>query len=196
MSIKILITAFGPFQNIRVNPSQLLLEKLMVDLHGISGVEFTFNVLEVSYPAVDEFFNQISINYDWIINMGVASQDNRPRLETLARNQVNGKDIYGFEPISKTIVPSVKDLSTNFPKNIIDSTLNKFKEDIVISTDAGTYLCNYIYFKSLYKFQETGKIIFFHTADFVQRNDAVDLTQHAEIISSIIQKIQNCDLTA
>lgn len=190
MSIKILITAFGPFQNISINPSQVLLEKLKVDLQSISGIEFTFNVLEVSYRAVDEFFYQLSSTYDWIINMGVASNDRKPRIETIARNQVHGKDIYGFEHLSPIIDSSASDLSTNFPNIIINRILDQFDDEITLSTDAGSYLCNYIYYKSLANFRDNTKVIFIHTADFGQRNDAVDLTRHAAIISALIQEIR------
>jgi pyroglutamyl-peptidase len=193
MKKKILITAFGPFHNLDTNPSQLVLEYVKDKLKFGDTANITYQILEVSYIAVDHFIDNLSEKYDWIIHMGVASNNTFPRIEILAQNLLNGKDIYGFEPNNHRIQDESEDIQTNFPIHLIDNLQLQYKDELIISKDAGTYLCNYIYFKSLYHFKENGKVIFIHTADFYTRKDALGIEQHARIIESLIRGIEAID---
>jgi pyroglutamyl-peptidase len=193
MKKEILITAFGPFQNVDTNPSQLVLEyiKNLYDLGD--AINITYHILEVSYIEVDRFIENISVKYDWIIHMGVASNNTIPRIEIVAKNLLNGKDIYGFEPNNHLIQEEKEDIQSNFPSQLIDNLLLQFKNELILSNDAGTYLCNYIYYKSLAHFSPESKVIFIHTADFITREDAIGIDLHVKIILSLIRGIESID---
>jgi pyroglutamyl-peptidase len=193
MKKKILITAFGPFNNVDINPSQLVLEYLKdkIELEDTSSI--TYQILEVSYIAVDNFIDNLLENYDWIIHMGVASNNTIPRIEIVAKNLLNGKDIYGFEPNNHLIQDEKEDIQSNFPSQLIDNLLLQFKNELILSNDAGTYLCNYIYYKSLAHFSQESKVIFIHTADFNTREDAIGIDFHVKIILSLIRGIESID---
>lgn len=182
---RILLTAFGPFNKFIVNPSQLVLENIQVQL-GEKNV--TYKLLDVSYQDVDKFSQELDEHFSLIIHMGVATDAIKMRLELLARNNVQGLDVLGHELPVLTISDDGQNLLTNFPKKIIDSIAVSYKSAIVLSDDAGSYLCNYIYYKSLQKMETHSHVLFIHIADFVSNPNALRLTDQTLIIITLIQE--------
>ena len=57
-----------------------------------------------------------------------------------------------------------------------------------ISNDAGAYLCNYVYFKSLSKSYSKSKIIFIHVADYQNNKKATTAEEQGLLIYNFIKK--------
>lgn len=161
--IKIFITGYGPFHDIILNPSQLLVEMIYSNKDFIcsmfTNISFEeFKIMEVDCSYVDENVKLIyeSIEKDGddstmklIIHFGVNTNILVPKfnLETRGVNYIkdgksrDGKIIDSMEINSK--------INTKIDTKAIVHTNEKHFE---ISSSAGTFLCNYIYFNSLYEF--------------------------------------------
>jgi len=189
--MRILLTAFGPFHNYDENPSQLVLKEIIEQNKFIDILEFA--TVDVSYYAVNGFVANLKSDYDLIIHMGVASDNTKIRFELHAKNLANGKDVRNVEVSTAILNNNVNQLETNFPHHLLDKVVEKYPGAIVFSKDAGTYLCNYIYFKSLFKFQSEIPVLFVHTADFVKKENAPNIKVQSEIIEELISTfISNC----
>jgi pyroglutamyl-peptidase len=138
----LLVTGFGPFLSVDENPSALLAEK--------SG--FPHHVLEVSFAAVDAFLEQLDSNsFDRLLMIGVARGAEKMRIELVARNLIGETPdvldvVQGPGPIDPTAPAQLGGTLWRSP-----SLLNE-TDHWIPSVDAGTYLCNYIYFRALQAF--------------------------------------------
>ena len=184
----ILITAFGPFKQFIVNPSQLVLENIQIQL-GENNV--TYKLLDVSYQDVDNFLQELDEHFSLIIHLGVATDAIKMRLELLARNNTQGLDVLGHELPVLTISDDGQNLPTNFPNKIIDYITVNYKSETVISYDAGSYLCNYVYYRSLQKMAAHSHVLFIHIADFISNPNALNLKDQTLIITALIQEYLN-----
>lgn len=187
--MRLLITSFGPFANFKVNPS----DSVMLLLQGYLKAEslhysIEYEKLEVSYSAVDLFLKKIEkFHYDFIIHLGVATNDAMIRLETRARNERSGADEFGVVPIKSEIFENSLDIQTNFPREMIEDFTKNHPRSVRISEDAGTFLCNYIYYNSLHLYRNQSNVLFIHIADYLNNKDAVNAADQAKIICSFIQ---------
>jgi len=190
--MKLLITAFGPFNEFTQNPSELVLNAWLENgaVRNNPNFDITFEVIPVSYRFVDEF-QEIwkNIHYDLIVHMGVASNETKMRLETMAKNIKSGKDMEGVAPNSIPIIQGSQDAKTLIQFSIFNKLCAKYPSKIKISDDAGTYLCNYIYYQSMMKSKGETKIIFVHIADFINNSLAVSLEDQKIILNDLIQMI-------
>lgn len=191
--MKILITSFGPFAEFTENPSNLVMHLLQQQLKSLDlNHVFTYETLEVSYHAVDLFErkNKLSI-YDFVIHLGVATNDNVLRIEVRARNERAGKDVQGNAPLQNDIIKNMSDLQTNLNQAQLMKFCSRYPGKVRISKDAGTYLCNYVYFNSLINFAPKTKVLFIHIADFINRSDATPALEQTEIIGQLINEWLN-----
>lgn len=173
------VTGFGPFGSVSQNPSSIL----------AAGSGKPFEILEVSFAAVDQFLNQLPVDtFDVLIMLGVAAQSERMRYEQVARNW-NGTtpDVRGIilgpglidanEPAAFTLSPdaitehiartgTLPGIHRPFndeqsgQQNSLDSI--RFWE---LSNNAGEYLCNYIYFRARQRFPQK-RVQFIHVPPF------------------------------
>lgn len=197
--MKILISSFGPFHNFENNPSELIMNELKHEFNFDLKKSIDWKVIPVTYKAVDALYNDNIINkYNYIIHLGVATNFDKLRIEINAHNSISGNDIDGFEPGNQIINNGNEIISSNFPFEVIDYILIKYKDEVVISDDAGRYLCNYIYYKSLYHFKNESKVIFIHIADFKNNNKALSIEIQKKIINDFVEYLihkENQNLT-
>ena len=147
---KILFTGFVPFLDNLVNPSKEILE--LID-------DQDTYLLDVDYKKADEFFLSFDPSkYDFVVSFGLASSRTWVSLERVAHNLVNTKvkDNSSYIPSSPYIELGGKDLETNLN---LEKYIERF-EDAKMSFDAGTYLCNYVYYNFLKKMK--GNALFIH----------------------------------
>ena len=190
MKKKILLTAFGPFENVANNPSQLVIDDIK---KKFENPLITYKILDVSYDAVNVFLDELDAKFDLIIHTGVAYNNIKTRIEVLAKNKSNGKDVLGSEPDNDWIFENGVDLQTTFPKNLINSLMLNYENDVVISDDAGAYLCNYIYYKSLTKFNKKIPVIFIHVSDFISNKNAIGMEIQSDMIIWLINEYDRID---
>jgi pyroglutamyl-peptidase len=144
----VLVTGFGSFGEFEQNPTEVL----------ACGCP-THHVLRVSFSAVDQFLAGLDLPEGCIwVQLGVSAKAKKLTFELAARNQ-NGvsADVDGItKPGEIEPGPPVL-LGTLWDQAIQDS----LPFDFEVSSDAGGYLCNYLYYRSLRRFPHA-RIGFLH----------------------------------
>lgn len=140
--MRVLVTGFGPFRSAESNPSEHLARELSAEAR----------VLEVSFAAIDEFLDERP-SFDLLLLLGLAANAERVRLETTAHNWV------GTEPDVRGVVGGPGLIDPKLPAQLAASAFHVpefFHEDDAweISTDPGTYLCNYSLFRAIATFPD------------------------------------------
>lgn len=146
--MKILLTAFEPFDNLNTNSSLEVLKK--IELENVIK-----EVLPVSYTRVKTKMKELvdKHNPDFIINLGQAGGETRLRIEKFALNYTRASiaDNDGLlkkkgEVFEKTPLA----LTTSLDIESIVELANQNNIDSYISLSAGGYICNSCYYSSLY----------------------------------------------
>lgn len=131
----LLLTGFGPFRSVDVNPTAALVEAL--DGRVIAGVRVVGVVLPVSWQRAPDLVLDLVARHDPIavIGFGVATPRAAVMVETQAHRRRFGPDVDGVHGADR---PSGPDL--------VRATLNPeaLARALGVSTsdDAGTYVCN------------------------------------------------------
>lgn len=162
-STRTLVTGFGPFGSFAANPSSQLAAECCRP----------FQILEVSYAAVDQFLNELSAeSFNLLVMLGVAGQSQRMRFELTARNWVGTTpDMRGITLGPGPIDPAApSQLSIATPLTIPQS------EHWEQSVDAGEYICNYIYFRVQQRFPEK-RLYFIHVPPFEAMSLEIQLAE-------------------
>lgn len=193
MSSGILLTCFGPFGPFAENPSQHLLESFLQEdiwsqLPGLDSC-----VVGVGYDDVHQLMeSRRSTPPAWAIHIGVATGASRMRLETLARNEASGADIHGVDPGGMEIVASASDLRTQVNLESLTTFAATHPEEVEVSEDAGAYLCNYLFYQSLYcwTLPHGGRSLFVHLADPVHcGSKAVSLERQVVLFGELLHML-------
>lgn len=185
--MRILITSFGPFKGFTENPSSIVINRLKKLVEEFAYHEIEWRILDVSFDNVDKFIKSlINEHFEVIILTGVASNEFQTRIEMVARNVRFGMDIENKFLKKGPIEINGKDQYTNFNLDVIVKTVKKFDKKIRISTDAGTYLCNYLYYSSLKYKGNKSQVLFVHIADFQNNEKAVEAEEQALILKEIL----------
>ena len=189
--MRILITSFGPFNNFKVNPSNLamkLLREKMTDLEAQH--DLYWRELGVSYDEVLQFEKEfLGIHLDLVLHLGVATNDSLMRLEIQAKNQRQGKDVNGLDPTTDSIIENQSDIKTGMNIQILENICSKHPSIVRISNDAGAYLCNYIYYLSLSSNLADRNALFIHIADTQNNSNAVSLEDQVLVILDLVNDI-------
>jgi pyroglutamyl-peptidase len=176
-----LVTGFLAFEGFPINPSALLAES--------SGRRF--HLLEVAYGAVDEFLGGLDPgDFERLLMLGVAGNSSRMRLEQVARNHMGARrDVRLVSPCPSgvaAIEPHGPDLLHGTLWNqcsaLSNEALHRRRSD-----DAGTYLCNYIYYRALSRFGATHAVGFLHVPPL----DAIDLPTQQRLLTEILQAVES-----
>jgi len=141
-----IVTAFGPFDNFSVNPSEII---------GRMVFGEQLIVLPVSYRAVDDFIATVPPATESMLMLGVASKARELRIERVARFANGRAEDNGLESRERS---GEECLRGRLFDSLIESS-HCWKE----SNDAGRYLCNYIYYEATSRLVKT-KTGFIHVA--------------------------------
>ena len=147
--MKILVTAFGPFDGRSQNASSLALAQLKRSQPRIHT-----RVLPVdSVVAPARLLRTLrQLRPDAVVMLGEAAGSTAIRLETTAWNQLDFSipDAAGRQPRGMPILSAGPDfLRTTLPLEQIHSALILAGHDVVFSDDAGRYLCNQLMYQAL-----------------------------------------------
>lgn len=181
---KIHITGFGSFGNVSKNPTEILMGKLKEMIQEKSLKNVSCQVLQVKTEIVNQYFEDIkecSPN-DIFLHFGVDASSQNIALECRAKNQIkefkeclkiDGKKESEYQKRTKL---NIEDLCEKLNSKL-DHQISE------ISDDAGTYLCNYIYFKSLEFSEKNGtNSLFIH----VPHQDTMDIEKQYEVLKYIL----------
>ncbi len=146
-----------------------------------------FQNLEVSYAAAEAFVREVDPStFDRLILLGVATGRSQVCVELLARNWYgSAADTTGVHrqgPIEEGLPLLLG--GTAWREDILADVLPKHR-DLRMSLDAGSYLCNFIYFKALNAFQ-TKPVGFVHVA----MPDKLDMNIQMNILQDILARVE------
>ncbi|NJE08128.1 pyroglutamyl-peptidase I [Thermococcus sp. M39] len=151
--MKVLITGFEPFGGDDKNPTEMIAKTL--NGRTIDGAQIIGKVLPVSVkragPKLEQILNELKP--DVVINLGLAPTYSNIAVERVALNILDARipDNDGYQPIDE---PIEKDAPIAYfatlPVRAIVKELKDNGVPAVISYSAGTYLCNYVMFKTLH----------------------------------------------
>ena len=169
----ILVTGFGPFPGAPFNPTQQLVGRLAGTRRFASaGLRLVTHVLPTSYAAVDQQLPRLIDKHqpDAIVMFGLAGRTKAIRIETLARNRTTRvyPDIDRRIPQRVTITPGEGSRRGRAPFVRLAAAVRASGLPARLSRDAGTYLCNYGYWRALEPSARTSRprlVVFVHIPD-------------------------------
>lgn len=172
MSGHLLVTGFGPFPRVPVNPSEIVARRLAAHprLRRLLGGPPRLLVLRTAYDAIEEsLVPALAEGPAAILMFGVATRAKRVRVEMRAINRASR-----LFPDASGRVPTTFDLDTDgpgqrwSPVSIKALTRLRFRGvSCALSQDAGRYLCNASYYRAL---REGCPVLFLHIP-LLGRND-------------------------
>jgi len=194
--MKIVVTGFGPFGDHKTNASWQAVQALP-NLWKLSehkdDVELVVDEVPVSYDFIK---TQVPNKYgevDFVVHVGVSSLATNIVLETCANNtDYHRDDVNGCCPSDEKCDSNLVDntLKTCLDIDTICKELNCENEceNLVFSRsdDAGRYLCEFIYYSSLWK--KEGKCLFIHVPPL---NSPYTQEQLTKCLLLILKKIIN-----
>lgn len=167
MSDRILVTGFKPFLGETINPSEVLLEEIKKDFAVSKQVDTL--LLPVSFThgfaTLEEHLKKNT--YRCIFMLGQAGDRYKVCFERVGLNWIETQkpDEEGFTPQQGSIVKNESAaLFSRLPLTEWDAELRAQGLPTKVSLSAGGYVCNHVYFKALYKFQNDTKtsVVFIH----------------------------------
>jgi Pyrrolidone-carboxylate peptidase (N-terminal pyroglutamyl peptidase) len=147
----ILITGFKPYSVFKRNPSGEIAE--LLNGSYFKGMEVVGLSLDVKHSVIEEGFKkELEKGYDIIISTGLSPGRTVIGIEKIAVNwQGDYKDEEGSTPKPGKIIEDAPDgIFSRLPVEDIVHSLRSSKIPSEISFTAGTFLCNKIFFYSLY----------------------------------------------
>jgi len=204
--MRVLVTGFEPFGDNPINISKQVALALpreidVPDPYGhSSSVQCAIETLVLS---VDEVGSKLVANlekeFDYIIHLGLCETCDKPRIESKACNELDFRiaDNSGRKISGEEIIKGAKDLLTTLPIKKWDSGL--VKADLEFSEDAGRYLCNETYFRTLYAKGDQCGVLFVHlpnsetSAGLSTFIDVLSLVVHPPIIDVAAGLIRNAE---
>ena len=194
--MKIVVTGFGIFRDYNFNPSW----------EAVSGLPDVWNEEKHSLhceqiPVEYDFVLQQvpakwrEIDPDFIVHVGVSHLADKLTLEKHAHNTgYNKPDIRSMCPPDQRCVPECQDTSRasclDMEKLMVSVNEDFSKQgmgvEACVSEDAGHYLCDFVYFKSLHSM--CGKSLFVHVPE-VGEGKPYSIQQMTRGLSVIIKNI-------
>lgn len=194
----VLVTGFGPFHHHSVNASWVAvqaLQQLGVE-HESQPVPLEIREVTVAYDVVSSIVPRLyeETNPRLCVHVGVSPYKSI-KLEKTGRNHgYVMPDVKGKVPSSHACVSGGPDLiSTSFNVDNVCRFAARKQPDVKfnVSCDAGRYLCDFIYYRSLHQGQ--APVLFVHVPEL---NKPYSADQLANALKSIIQGLlEELDLT-
>ncbi|HEX3338535.1 MAG TPA: pyroglutamyl-peptidase I [Pseudolabrys sp.] len=145
----VLITGFGPFPGAPFNPTGPLVERLArMRRPALSDVTIVTHIFQTSYETVDRELPKLIARHkpDALLMFGLAPRAKTLRIETRARNALALlPDVSGQSLHRHTIVkggPAAMALPAR--ARHLFAASRTARVPLVVSRDAGRYLCNYL----------------------------------------------------
>lgn len=157
---------------------------------SVNGFKVETKLLPLSYDAVDQFIDSIPENHDYefFLHVGVHMKIENVRLEQIAccggykrpdmHNKLPRDSAFHIEP---PVCAENLSMCTGFDMDLCKTQLNAIGVPVDTSNEAGRYLCEYMYYRSLCK--NGGKVLFVH----VPPEDVVPMEETCRILKEIIK---------
>ena len=161
--MRILISGFEAFGGRNLNPTALIIEALE---HREIPCPQNLTVEQVLLPVTFEDAFEVlqkkinAFNPDVVISLGLAKREGI-QLESVAVNHIDAEieDNAGKRPVNQLISPSGPPtfLST-LPLQGLENTLKAANLPVKISNSAGTFVCNYLFYRLMETNQDTFRL--------------------------------------
>ncbi len=150
----ILITGFGRFPGSPFNPSGPVAMRVARRRRpAFADTRRIAHVFATRYDAVDRELPALLAGEkpDIVVMFGVATRARHLRVEERARNRVSAlfPDAGGFRPAARTIATHAEALRNPLPLARLVIAARSTGVAAARSRNAGTYLCNYVYWRAL-----------------------------------------------
>ena len=148
----VLVTAFEPFGGDKLNPTQMVLEKLPDEAFGCALKKLLLPVEFVrSRKMTCEAYD--ALRPDAVVMLGLAGTRDAVTPETTGRNLMKARipDNAGYEPQDEPVVPDGPEtLSSTFPVEKIVEAVRAKGIPARASDSAGLYVCNSLLYSMLH----------------------------------------------
>jgi pyroglutamyl-peptidase len=195
-NVSFVVTGFGPFQNIKDNPTTVIAEKLTAYVKD-KDLLLTTLVIETSAEAAQQETDQLRERFHAeqkngitvVLHMGVNFSGTHFQLEQWAYNEAHFRipDEKGYQPCNKKVIDGCEPtLMTQLDVEQIRVDIGL--ESVVVSTDPGRFVCNYTYYCSLSKFQKAQGVysLFLHVPPF----SVVPEEEQLRIVTLVLEAIR------
>ncbi|OHT04868.1 Clan CF, family C15, pyroglutamyl peptidase I-like cysteine peptidase [Tritrichomonas foetus] len=185
--MKFIITGFGPFGSIIENPSREIALSASQELNR-QGTEATFLDWRVAMSEPDNFYRDLEPSDTFVVHIGVYSGIKKMHMEVQGINNAD----FGI-PDDDGKQPQNEPIDENYPHNYelmnvlpIKDWVQVLPQYYEISYSAGTYVCNYTYFRALTNVgRKTRGTIFIHVAEFKDFNKEFQVAGVVKLVHMI-----------
>lgn len=201
MATTLLLTGFEPFGDWKTNPSYDALK--LADNTGLfdaPDIEVCIAEVPVAYDSAFETVQMLveSENPTAIVHFGLHGGLKRANdviyIETTARNR-NGAtkaDNSGQKrDATKIIVNAADTIATTLPVSTICNTLQGAGLRAETSDDAGAYLCNYLFFRTLHAYGQKIPCGFIHVPPVDTLGGVITVERLANAVASIARVVSS-----
>ncbi len=178
--MRVLLTGFGPFPGVSVNPSAWLAEALPERLSGFDA-ELHSHVLPTEWQAIASLAQTLheTLQPHVAIHFGLSQSARGFRIEQSAYNRASPRaDAAGALPRSRAILAQGHArLDTLLPAVPLSAHLRERGIPALPSRSAGRYLCNFLYYLSLdwaARQARTPTVLFVHIPPFANHGGPFD----------------------
>jgi pyroglutamyl-peptidase len=193
--LRILIAGFGRFPGAAVNPSGLVAVRLAARRGpAFAGTRRVAHVFATRYDAVDRELPALLAREtpDVVLLFGVATRTRRLRIEEFARNRVSVlfPDAGGVRPGRPAIAPGRAALRNPRPIERLVRAARSTGVPVARSRNAGTYLCNYVYWRGLEAARAPGGpgiVAFVHVPPIRLKPRPVDRRQRSYRLADLVR---------
>lgn len=158
--MKILLTAFDPFADEKINPTLEVLKKIEDNILNVQLIKLELpTVFGKSSKILEEKIKEVKP--DVILSLGQAGGRSKITVERIAINidDANIKDNEGNKPIDQKIRNDGENAYfSTLPIKAIVEEIKKAAIPAEISNTAGTFVCNHIMYEDLYLAAKYGNI--------------------------------------
>lgn len=166
MTMNVLVTGFGPFPGAPINPTQALVDRLVHSRRlKRRGLFVRGQVAPTTYDALSNFPAPIEHFHPAIVLLlGLASRRRALCVEMRAKNHTRFTfpDANGHYPPSPLVMPRFRPIKkTRAAVAPLVTAMNGNGVEARASIDAGGYLCNALYYRSLLRWRTGEPLVLF-----------------------------------
>jgi pyroglutamyl-peptidase len=187
--MKILVSAFDPFNQETTNASQLVLAELAKHDHIIPVVLPTS--FHRSFPLLRQAIS--SYQPQMVLMLGEADGRIGVQLERVAINLDDARiaDNDGVQLILQPIEPKGPvGIFTRLPYAKVIPALQASGHEVSLSNSAGNFVCNHLFYEALYRLPKTLPVGFIHVPILKEQGYATDIHfDKEEIVTTMIALI-------
>ncbi|KAJ7943659.1 Pyrrolidone-carboxylate peptidase [Quillaja saponaria] len=206
-AVTVHVTGFKKFQGVTENPTETIVNNLkdFVERKGLRArITFgSFTILETAgdsalpslYQTLESGIsktNGVSNEQVVWLHLGVNSGAHKFAIERKAANEATFRcpDESGWQPQQVPIVPEDGGISRTRETSCSAEAIFRFLKnkgyDVMISDDAGRFVCNYVYYHSLRFAEQKGhKSLFVHVPLFTKIDEETQMRFAASLLEAI-----------